>query len=65
MNFPFRADRQKPAGETGHRPSRQFVIGVKEAIYLDSGSTVLQLAKLLKDRSDLVIVTNRCRSWPS
>jgi DeoR/GlpR family transcriptional regulator of sugar metabolism len=33
-------------------------IGPKEAIYLDSGSTVLQLAKRLKDRTDLVIVTN-------
>jgi len=34
----------------------------RETIYLDGGSTVLELARLIRDRSDLVVVTNSLRA---
>jgi DeoR family fructose operon transcriptional repressor len=34
------------------------LVGPGETIYLDSGSTVLELARLLRDRADLTVVTN-------
>ena len=33
-----------------------------DTIYLDGGSTVLELARLLKDRSNITIVTNSLRA---
>lgn len=33
-------------------------VGAGETIYLDGGSTVLELARLLRDRSNLTVVTN-------
>lgn len=38
------------------------LIGSGETIYLDGGSTVLELARLLKERADLTIVTNSLRA---
>ncbi|MDZ4198758.1 MAG: DeoR/GlpR family DNA-binding transcription regulator [Kiritimatiellia bacterium] len=37
-------------------------IGRGESVYLDGGSTVLALARLLRDRSDLTVVTNSFRA---
>jgi DeoR family transcriptional regulator, fructose operon transcriptional repressor len=37
-------------------------INPNDTIYLDGGSTVLELARLLKDRSNLTIVTNSLRA---
>jgi DeoR/GlpR family transcriptional regulator of sugar metabolism len=34
------------------------LVGAGETIYLDGGSTVLELARLLRDRSNLTVVTN-------
>lgn len=37
-------------------------IGTRDTIYLDGGSTVLALARLLHDRDDLTVVTNSLRA---
>jgi DeoR family transcriptional regulator, fructose operon transcriptional repressor len=34
----------------------------QETVYLDGGSTVLELARLLRDRSDITVVTNSLRA---
>lgn len=38
------------------------LIGEEESLYLDGGSTTLCLARLLKDRKDLTVVTNSLRA---
>lgn len=38
------------------------LIEADETIYLDGGSTVLELARLLRDRTDLTVVTNSLRA---
>jgi len=38
------------------------MIGAGNTIFLDGGSTVLQLARLLADRSDITVVTNSLRA---
>jgi len=46
-------------------PDRQaafnYVVG-GETIYLDGGSTLLELARLLRERSDITVVTNSLRA---
>jgi len=37
-------------------------IARRDTLYLDGGSTVLELARLLRDRSDLTVVTNSLRA---
>lgn len=38
------------------------LVAANDTIYLDGGSTVLELARLLKDRSNITIVTNSLRA---
>ena len=38
------------------------LIGQEESLFLDGGSTTLCLARLLKDRKDLTVVTNSLRA---
>jgi DeoR family transcriptional regulator, fructose operon transcriptional repressor len=38
------------------------LIAANDTIYLDGGSTVLELARLLKDRSNITVVTNSLRA---
>ena len=38
------------------------LIGQEESLFLDGGSTILCLARLLKDREDLTVVTNSLRA---
>lgn len=38
------------------------LIGADETIYLDGGSTVLELARLLRERTNLTVVTNSLRA---
>ena len=38
------------------------LIGQEESLFLDGGSTTLSLARLLKDRKDLTVVTNSLRA---
>lgn len=38
------------------------LIGARDTIYLDGGSTVLELARLLHDRPDITVVTNSLRA---
>lgn len=38
------------------------MINASETIYLDGGSTILQLASLLKERTDITVVTNSLRA---
>lgn len=37
------------------------LINTEESIYLDGGSTVLELARIIKDRTDITVVTNSLR----
>ena len=39
------------------------LIGKGDSIYLDGGSTTLGLARLLKERTDLTLVTNSLRAY--
>jgi len=38
------------------------LIGPRDTVYLDGGSTVLELARLLRDRTDITVVTNSLRA---
>ena len=38
------------------------LIGARDTVYLDGGSTVLELARLLRDRTDITVVTNSLRA---
>ena len=41
------------------------LISTGDSVYLDGGSTTLGLARLLKDRKDLTLVTNSCLLYTS
>ena len=54
---------QWPRRKSGaSRKPRQSMSSPNDTIYLDGGSTVLELARLLKDRSNITIVTNSLRA---
>ncbi len=38
------------------------LIGSRDTVYLDGGSTVLELARLLRERTDITVVTNSLRA---
>ncbi len=57
--FPFQERLERNLEEKRAIARAAFsLVREKEAIFLDSGSTVLELAKLLKDSSNLTVVTN-------
>jgi DeoR/GlpR family transcriptional regulator of sugar metabolism len=52
------------AGEEKRRIARQAYVRIREGdtVYLDGGSTILELARLLRDRGDITVVTNSLRA---
>lgn len=64
LEEPLFDDKTSVAGEEKQAIARQALEHIRdgETVYLDGGSTVLELAKLLRDRDDLTIVTNSLRA---
>jgi DeoR family fructose operon transcriptional repressor len=57
-------DKTAIAPEEKQRIARKAaeLIGPRDTIYLDGGSTVLEMARLLHERSDITVVTNSLRA---
>lgn len=64
LEEPLFEDKTALAARQKQRIARAALALVKpgEAVYLDGGSTVLELARLLRDRTDLTVVTNSLRA---
>jgi DeoR family transcriptional regulator, fructose operon transcriptional repressor len=64
LDEPLFDDKTQVAGEEKRAIARQALqhIHTGDTVYLDGGSTLLELAKLLRERSDLTIVTNSLRA---
>jgi DeoR/GlpR family transcriptional regulator of sugar metabolism len=64
LDEPLFDDKTSVAATEKRRIARAAASYVKanDTIYLDGGSTVLELARLLKDRSNITIVTNSLRA---
>jgi DeoR/GlpR family transcriptional regulator of sugar metabolism len=61
---PLFDDKTAIAARQKHRIAQAAlkIIASGETVYLDGGSTVLELARLLRERSDLTVVTNSLRA---
>jgi DeoR/GlpR family transcriptional regulator of sugar metabolism len=64
LDEPFFDDKAAIASIEKQKIARKALslIRERETIYLDGGSTVLELARLIRDRTDLVVVTNSLRA---
>ena len=64
LDEPLFDDKTGLAGEEKIRIARQAYARIREGdtIYLDGGSTILELARLLRDRGDITVVTNSLRA---
>lgn len=64
LDEPFFDDKTALASTQKQQIARRAfsLIRERETIYLDGGSTVLELARLVRDRADLVVVTNSLRA---
>lgn len=64
LDEPLFDDKTGLAGEQKQKIARQALRHIREGdtVYLDGGSTVLELARLLRERSDLTVVTNSLRA---
>jgi len=64
LDEPLFDDKTSVAAEEKRRIAEAALRFIKpnETIYLDGGSTLLELARLLKDRSNLTVVTNSLRA---
>jgi len=64
LEEPLFEDKAATAARQKHRIARAALALVKpgEALYLDGGSTVLELARLLRGRTDVTVVTNSLRA---
>ena len=63
LDEPLFDDKTGLAGEEKRRIARQAYVRIREGdtVYLDGGSTILELARLLRDRGDITVVTNSLR----
>ncbi|MFU8780408.1 MAG: DeoR/GlpR family DNA-binding transcription regulator, partial [Kiritimatiellia bacterium] len=64
LDEPLFDDKTAVAGEEKRAIARQAMrhMNTGDTVYLDGGSTLLELAKLLRERSDITIVTNSLRA---
>lgn len=64
LEEPLFDDKTVLAGEEKRCIARQALAHIREGdtVYLDGGSTVLELARLLRDRCDITVVTNSLRA---
>jgi DeoR/GlpR family transcriptional regulator of sugar metabolism len=64
LEEPLFDDKTAIAAREKHRIAEAALklVGAGETVYLDGGSTVLELASLLRDRSDVTVVTNSLRA---
>jgi len=64
LDEPLFDDKTGLAGEEKRLIARRALSRIREGdtIYLDGGSTVLELARLLRDRGDITVVTNSLRA---
>lgn len=64
LEEPLFDDKTRLAGEEKVRIARQAYSHVREGdtVYLDGGSTILELARLLRERTDITVVTNSLRA---
>jgi DeoR family transcriptional regulator, fructose operon transcriptional repressor len=64
LEEPLFDDKTSVAAKQKHRIAQAALkmIGRGETVYLDGGSTVLELARLLRDRGDVTVVTNSLRA---
>ncbi len=64
LDEPFFDDKTGLASDEKSRIARKALAYIREGdtVYLDGGSTVLELARLLRERSDITVVTNSLRA---
>jgi len=64
LDEPLFDDKTQVASEEKRAIARQALqhIHAGDTVYLDGGSTLLELARLLRERSDLTVVTNSLRA---
>ncbi len=64
LDEPMFDDKTSLAGEQKVRIARQALMNIHEGdtVYLDGGSTLLELTRLLRERNDITVVTNSLRA---